>query len=221
MHDLAIIIVSTNEARWLTPCLSSVFAHAGAIEVDAVVADNESTDGTRDLVERAFPSARVVTCENRGFAHANNRGALTTDARYLLFLNPDTEILEGTFEELVNALDSRPSVGLAGVKQVDAERRLAPTIRYFPNALRATSRKSILILELQPLSRLAGRIVGWELPPRPRHWIWILFRYFKSDMTWSSQSHLPKVTCLRLFSDCSPMDVFASPLHNYQDMTCL
>lgn len=137
MQDLAIIIVSTNEAKWLTPCLRSVFAHAGAIDLDVVIADNESTDGTRELVERDFPDARVVTCENHGFAHANNRGALTTDARYVLFLNPDTEILEGTFEDLVKALDERPDVGLGGVRQVDARGTLAPTIRRFPNALRA------------------------------------------------------------------------------------
>src|SRR5687767_8204548 len=118
MHDLAIIIVSTNEARWLRPCLSSVFAHAGTIDLDVVIADNESTDGTRELVEREFPTARVVTCENRGFAHANNRAALTTDSRYVLFLNPDTEILEGTFDELVNALEARTGVGLVGVRQV-------------------------------------------------------------------------------------------------------
>ncbi len=63
-------------------------------------------------------------------------GALTTDARYVLFLNPDTEILEGTFEDLVKALDERPDVGLGGVRQVDAAGTLAPTIRRFPNALR-------------------------------------------------------------------------------------
>ena len=137
MHDLAIIIVSTNEARWLRPCLTTIFEHAGSIDIDVVVADNESTDGTRELVEREFPSARVVTCKNRGVAHANNRGAMTTDARYVLFLNPDTEILEGTFEELVRALDARPSVGLAGVKQRTADGALCPTIRRFPNALRA------------------------------------------------------------------------------------
>jgi N-acetylglucosaminyl-diphospho-decaprenol L-rhamnosyltransferase len=137
MHDLAIVIVSTNEARWLMPCLTSVFAHAGATKLDVVVADNESTDGTRELVEREFPAARVVTCENRGFAHANNRGTLTTDSRYVLFLNPDTEILEGTFEELVSAVDARPTVGLVGVKQIDADGRLSPTIRRFPSALRA------------------------------------------------------------------------------------
>jgi GT2 family glycosyltransferase len=132
-----VIIVSTNEGKWLRPCLSTVFAHAGGAGLDVIVADNESTDGTRELVEREFPGARVVTCENRGFAHANNRGFMATQARYVLFLNPDTEILEGTFDELVSAMDARPTVGLVGVKQVTADGELFPTIRRFPNALRA------------------------------------------------------------------------------------
>jgi GT2 family glycosyltransferase len=136
VHDLAIIIVSTNEAHWLRPCLTTVFDHAGDISLDVVVADNESTDGTRELVESEFPGARVVACENHGFSHANNRGWLTCDARYALFLNPDTEILEGSFGELVAAMDARPTVGLAGVKQVTADGKLFPTIRRFPNALR-------------------------------------------------------------------------------------
>jgi GT2 family glycosyltransferase len=135
-HDLAIIIVSTNEAKWLRPCLTSVFAHAGGVTVDVVVADNESTDGTRELVEGEFPAARVVLCANRGFSHANNRALATCDARYVLFLNPDTEILEGSFDELVAALDARPEVGLVGVKQVTADGELFPTVRRRPTALR-------------------------------------------------------------------------------------
>jgi N-acetylglucosaminyl-diphospho-decaprenol L-rhamnosyltransferase len=136
MHDLAIIIISTNEAHWLRPCLRTIFEHTGAISVDVVVADNESTDGTRELVETEFPRARVVTCKNRGFSHANNRGIMATDSRYVLFLNPDTEILAGTFEELVRALDARANIGLVGVRQVSPDGALYPTIRFFPNAIR-------------------------------------------------------------------------------------
>jgi N-acetylglucosaminyl-diphospho-decaprenol L-rhamnosyltransferase len=136
MDDLAVIIVSTNEAQWLTPCLSTLFAHLGALRSDVVVADNSSTDGTRELVEREFPEARVVTCANYGFGHANNRAALTTNARYVLFLNPDTEIREGSFEELVARMDASPRLGLVGVKQITADGELFPTVRRFPNALR-------------------------------------------------------------------------------------
>ena len=137
MDDLAVIIVSTNEAQWLRPCLSTLFAHLGSLQADVVVADNRSTDGTRELVEREFPAARVVTCDNYGFGHANNRALLTTNARYVVFLNPDTEIREGSFEELVARMDASPRLGLAGVKQITPDGRLFPTIRRFPNALRA------------------------------------------------------------------------------------
>jgi N-acetylglucosaminyl-diphospho-decaprenol L-rhamnosyltransferase len=137
MHDLAIIIVSTNEARWLEPCLSTVFAHAGGASLDVVVVDNSSTDGTPELVESRFPAARVVHSVNRGFAHANNQGAVTTDARYVLFLNPDTEIVNGTFGELVATLDARPEIGLAGVRQLTGDGELFPTIRRFPTIPRA------------------------------------------------------------------------------------
>lgn len=136
MHDLAIIIVSTNEGHWLRPCLESIFRHQGDISLDVVVADNESTDDTVATVE-SFAGARVVPCRNHGFAHANNRGYLTCDARYVLFLNPDTEVVEGTFEDLLHALDERPQLGLAGVKQLAGDGTLFPTIRRFPSVGRA------------------------------------------------------------------------------------
>jgi N-acetylglucosaminyl-diphospho-decaprenol L-rhamnosyltransferase len=139
VHDLAIIVVSTNEAKWLRPCLSTVFEHAGPIDLQLFVADNESTDGTRELIEEEFPEARVVSCRNHGFSHANNRGIMASDARYVLLLNPDTEVLDGTFAELVALLDERPLVGAVGVKQVTADGALSPSVRKFPNALRAWS----------------------------------------------------------------------------------
>ena len=105
--DLAVIIVSTNEANWLRGGLPSVFEHAGDAKIDVVVVDNSSTDGTRELVESEFPDARVVASENLGFGHANNRGVMTCDAPYVLFLNPDTEILAGTFGELLAAMEER------------------------------------------------------------------------------------------------------------------
>src|SRR5213595_3733108 len=67
MHDLAVVVVSTNDRHWLAPCLGTVFASTGELELDVVVADNESMDGTAELVRDEFPEARVVRCSNRGF----------------------------------------------------------------------------------------------------------------------------------------------------------
>lgn len=137
MHDLAIIVVSTNEAHWLRSCLTSVLAHRGDCSLDLIVVDNDASDGTAELVTQEFPDARVVRSANRGFAHANNRALMTANARYVLFLNPDTEIRKGTFSELIHRLDELPEVGLAGVIQLTPESEVYPTIRRFPNALRA------------------------------------------------------------------------------------
>jgi N-acetylglucosaminyl-diphospho-decaprenol L-rhamnosyltransferase len=154
VHDLAVIVVSTNDSNWLPPCLSTVYASAGEIELDVVIADNESTDGTAELIRDEFPAARVVPCRNRGFGHANNRAAVTWDARYILFLNPDTEIREGTLASLVSHLDERPDIGLASVKQVTADGVVYPTIRHFPSALRAL-----------------GEALGSERFPRTLGWL--------------------------------------------------
>lgn len=151
--DVAIVVVSTNEVGWLEACLSSVFDHAGSIRLDVVVVDNASTDDTHEFVEAAFPRARVVTCENHGFAHANNRGALTCNARYMLFLNPDTRLVDGTLGELVATMDAQTSIGLAGVRQITADGTLWPTIRYFPS-----------------ITRALGDAIGFERWRRRPHW---------------------------------------------------
>lgn len=150
MHDLAVIIVSYDQADWLPACLPTVLARSESISLDLVVVDNGSTRATRDLVERDFPSARVIVCPNRGFAHANNEALRTVDARYVLFLNPDTELLEGTLGELVAELDDRPEVGIAGVRQIGADGNVYPTMRRFPNVARALG-------DALGLERLAAR----------------------------------------------------------------
>ena len=68
---------------------------------------------------------------------------MTADARYVLFLNPDTEIREGTFAALVRRLDELPDVGLAGVVQLTPDGEVYPTIRRF----RMRYRRSATALE--------------------------------------------------------------------------
>jgi GT2 family glycosyltransferase len=133
MHDVCAIIVSHNGKHWLDPALVSLFKHMGEIELDVVVVDNGS-DGSAEYVEERFPGVRTLCCPNRGFGHANNQALKTADARYVLFLNPDTEMLEGSLATLVSTLDSRPEVALVGVRQLRDDGSLAPSIRRFPSA---------------------------------------------------------------------------------------
>jgi N-acetylglucosaminyl-diphospho-decaprenol L-rhamnosyltransferase len=136
VRELAVIIVTHNSAGWLRPCLSSVYAHAGTAKLDVVVVDNESSDGSAELVEREFPRARVLASANNGFAYGNNRGLETVTAPFVLLLNPDTEIVDGTLGELVDLMQANPALGMAGCRHVNSAGVVHPTIRRFPSATR-------------------------------------------------------------------------------------
>jgi N-acetylglucosaminyl-diphospho-decaprenol L-rhamnosyltransferase len=161
VHDVCAIVVSHNGKRWLDAALSSLRAHAGEIELDIVLVDNGS-DGSAEYAEERFSGVRSLRCENRGFGHANNRGLELADARYVLFLNPDTEVLEGTLAELVAELDRQPRVALAGARQLRRDGTLAPSIRRFPSATN-------MLAEALGVERVRGarRVLGErELDPR-------------------------------------------------------
>lgn len=133
MTELAVVIVSHNSKEWLASCISSVYAHGGGADVYVVVVDNDSSDGSAELVEDLFSQVRVLRCENRGFAHGNNRGLLTVDAPFVLLLNPDAEIVQGELHQLLEWMADRPEVGLVGCRQIAFDGSLYPTIRRFPS----------------------------------------------------------------------------------------
>lgn len=132
MRDVCVIIVSHNRRHRLGATLTSVFDHAGGLDVDIVVVDN-GTDGSAEYVEGKFPNVRAIRCPNHGFGYANNRALETALCRYVLFLNPDTELLDGNLGVVISDLDDRPEVGLVGVRQIRGDGSLAPTIRRFPS----------------------------------------------------------------------------------------
>jgi N-acetylglucosaminyl-diphospho-decaprenol L-rhamnosyltransferase len=157
-HDLCAIVVSHEGKRWLGPALSTLYEHAGAIDLVVVVVDNGS-DGSAEYVEQTFDRARAIRCANHGFAHANNRAAIDADARYVLFLNPDTEVVDGTLADLLAHMDDHPELGLAGCRQLDGDGRLCPTARRFPGVGRALGEA----LGPERLGFLAARLGESEL----------------------------------------------------------
>jgi N-acetylglucosaminyl-diphospho-decaprenol L-rhamnosyltransferase len=157
MDDVCVIIVSHDGKRWLDAALSSLYASAGDLDLDVVVVDNGS-DGSAAYVEERFPRARSIVCANRGFGAANNVALETADARYVLFLNPDTEFLAGNLEGLVAALDRRPRIGLAGVRQVGSGGEVAASIRRFPSTLNMLA-EALAIERIPVLRRFLGERV--------------------------------------------------------------
>lgn len=107
--DVSIIIVNWNTRTLLDRCLLSIEAGAAGIAVHVLVVDNGSADGSAELVARKFPRVELLrNQENVGFARANNQAYGLAQGRYVLLLNPDTELREGAVKRMVEFLDADP-----------------------------------------------------------------------------------------------------------------
>jgi GT2 family glycosyltransferase len=131
--DLSVIVVTHNRAELALLTLRSARAAMRALEVQWIVVDSGSEDGTPEAIESAHADVRVLRERNVGFAAANNRGLELARGRYVLLLNPDVETVAGTYDELVAALDARPQIGVASVVQNAPDGRLQHSIRRFPS----------------------------------------------------------------------------------------
>jgi GT2 family glycosyltransferase len=134
---LGITIVSYNTIDLLRNCLSSL--QTCPLPLRVIVVDNASPDRSAAMVQAEFPEAQLVANrENLGFATATNQGlrALgfpTGDApAYALLLNPDTEVLEGALERLVNFMETHPRTGAAGPRLLNPDGTIQENAFTFP-----------------------------------------------------------------------------------------
>ena len=94
--DLSIIIVNWNTKEFLLPCVRSVFEDGQRMGWEVIVVDNGSRDGSADEIRKTFPFIHLVENEkNLGFAKAVNQGLQKASGRYVLLLNPDTQVKDG------------------------------------------------------------------------------------------------------------------------------
>ncbi|MCX7707615.1 MAG: glycosyltransferase family 2 protein, partial [Anaerolineae bacterium] len=102
---------------------------------ELIVVDNASTDGSAEMVAAEFPQARLIAnATNRGFTAANNQGLALARGRYVLFLNPDTEVVGDALTTMVAYMDGHPEVGALGPQlrygdgSIQSSRRRFPTL---------------------------------------------------------------------------------------------
>lgn len=123
---LSIIIISFNTRDILRDCLLSIRNASLACSYEIIVVDNNSADGSVDMIRETFPDVTVIANEdNRFFAKANNQGAAVARGEHLLLLNSDTLVERGNIEKLVHFLDSSPAkVVCAGPTVLNPDRTL-------------------------------------------------------------------------------------------------
>ena len=131
--DITLSIVSLNVIDDLRRCLQSVRDLKTKLSIQVIVVDNNSSDGSQDMVRQEFPEYTLIALDtNDGYSAGNNVAFNQAEGRYILILNPDTEILEGALESMVEYLDSHPQVGGAGCKLLNTDRTLQHSIHTFP-----------------------------------------------------------------------------------------
>jgi GT2 family glycosyltransferase len=116
--DLSIIIVNWNTQDLLAQCLESVQKDLDVLthlKVETFVVDNASTDGSVRIVQEQFSWVRLIeNKENVGFASANNQAIKQSNGRYVLLLNPDTEVKPSALKTLIGFMDTHPEAAAAG-----------------------------------------------------------------------------------------------------------
>jgi GT2 family glycosyltransferase len=131
--DLSVIVVTHNRTKLTLATLCSARQAMGELRVQWIAVDSGSSDGTPEAIESAYPDIEVLRESNIGFAAANNRGLDRVRGRYTLLLNPDVEIVGGTFGKLLATLDAQPEIGVASVIQNAPDGSLQYSIRNFPS----------------------------------------------------------------------------------------
>ncbi len=108
--DLSIIIVNWNVRDLLERCLKSIFVFCQNLDYEVIVIDNFSTDGSVQMLnEMSFHNKNLKTVlnqDNLGFAKANNQGLAVSSGKYVLFMNPDMELVENTLKMLYDYMES-------------------------------------------------------------------------------------------------------------------
>ncbi len=162
--DVSIVIVSFNTRDVLRECLESVIRENGALRVQIIVVDNASTDGSPEMVEQEFPDVFLIRSKiNLGFGPANNLGLRSANGRYIVLLNSDAFLTQGSLERSVAHMDANAGVGLGGGRLVGRDGSWQPSARMFPS----------VFSDLLVLSGLAARF------PRSRF-------FGRADRTWAN-----------------------------------
>ncbi len=121
-YRISVIIVNYNVEFFLEQCLNSVRKAMEGINGQVFVVDNNSIDGSVDMVRAKFPEYTLIdNKENLGFSKANNQAIRLSDAKYILLLNPDTVVEEDTFSKVIDFMDLHDDAGGLGVRMVDGK----------------------------------------------------------------------------------------------------
>ncbi len=131
--DLSVVIVSWRVAEKLKSNLSALFKSQGDFKFEVFVVDNNSGDGTVEMVRQDFPQVNLIAnTENRGFAAANNQALRICTGDFVLLLNPDMLVAGNTLANMFAWAKVNPQATVSGCKLVNERGEIIKQVRRFP-----------------------------------------------------------------------------------------
>lgn len=135
---LSIIIVSYNTLQFVDACLSSIVRQAFRHNLEIIVVDNCSSDGSVGHIRQKFPQITLIeNPANMGFAAANNMGIRQAKGEYILLLNSDTELIDNGLDTLIDVMGNRPDVAVVACRLLNTDGTTQTSLRRFPHLLSA------------------------------------------------------------------------------------
>jgi GT2 family glycosyltransferase len=115
--DISVVIVSFNTKELLRKCLISIKEQFCGVSYEIIVVDNDSKDGSVEMLEEEFPSVSLIKNNyNAGISRGNNQGIKASRSDYILLANPDLEIVSDNVGDLLDYMEANPKVGMLGPK---------------------------------------------------------------------------------------------------------
>jgi GT2 family glycosyltransferase len=154
---LSIVIICWNDWKVVGGCLRSIYERTHSIDFEVIVSDNGSTDGSVQLIRENFPDVRIVeNGANLGFAKGNNAGIRAAKGQFVLILNPDTIIHDGSLDRWIEFADRHPETGAFGCRVLNMDGSYQDPARPFPTIWR----NWIAALFLRPLAHVSDLFVS-------------------------------------------------------------
>lgn len=155
---LSVILVNYNVFHFLDQAIGSVLNALKNIDGEVIVVDNNSVDGSVDLIRAKYPEVILIANKkNEGFSKANNQGMRIAKGEYVLLLNPDTLVEENTFEKCISFMDTHPQGGGLGVKMLDGKGEFLPESKRSLPSPKVAFYKIFGLSALFPKSKRFGR----------------------------------------------------------------
>ncbi|MCF7795069.1 glycosyltransferase family 2 protein [Patescibacteria group bacterium] len=131
--DISIIIVSWNVKDKLRENIKSIYQGVGDFSFEIIVADNNSSDDSANMVKHTFPDVKLIrNKENLGFGKACNQGIKRSQGKHVLLLNPDMKLERDTLNNFITWLKNNPQADIASCKLVDEKGNIVKHVRRFP-----------------------------------------------------------------------------------------